>query len=75
MLISTLKPEGSAMIHAAPHLPDPPQSTLLDAQVCLGRTCLAWEADGELSQGDVHLILERLCLVDEQACKVLHEEP
>lgn len=72
------------MFHAAPHLPEPSQATRRDASVfqsntglpstCLGRTCLAWEADGELSQGDVHLILERLCLADAQACQVLHED-
>ena len=41
---------------------------------CLGRTCLAWQADGELSSTDVQLILERLCQVDAQACQALHDD-
>lgn len=44
-----------------------------DGGVCLGRTCLSWQADGELSPTDVHLVLERLCLVDVQACQALHD--
>jgi hypothetical protein len=31
---------------------------------CLGRTCMKWAADGELSAFDLHLVLERLALVD-----------
>ena len=61
------------MAHAVPHSPDQPQAPLPGDGVCLGRTCLAWEADGELKQNDVQLILERLCQVDEQACRVLSE--
>jgi hypothetical protein len=44
-----------------------------DAPLCLGRTCLAWQADGELRPNDLRLILERLCLVDAQACQALLE--
>jgi hypothetical protein len=61
------------MSHAAPHSPDPSQPPLAGDGVCLGRTCLAWEADGELKQNDVQLILQRLCQVDAQACQVLQE--
>ncbi|MFM7513042.1 MAG: hypothetical protein ACKO3F_06690 [Cyanobium sp.] len=31
---------------------------------CLGRTCLKWSADGELSALDLGLVLERLAKVD-----------
>lgn len=31
---------------------------------CLGRTCLEWTADGELTSQDLSLVLERLALVD-----------
>jgi len=41
--------------------------------VCLGRTCLAWQADGELQPNDLRLVLERLCRVDAQACQALAE--
>ncbi|WP_216900297.1 hypothetical protein [Synechococcus sp. CCY 9618] len=36
-------------------------------QSCLGRTCMKWRDDGELSELDVELILQRLIAVDEQA--------
>lgn len=64
-------PRGAAA-HAAP-APDPSPRLPRDAGVCLGRTCLAWEPDGELSPADVNLILERLCRVDAQACQVLRD--
>ena len=32
---------------------------------CLGRTCLQWSCDGELSGVDLELVLERLALVDQ----------
>ena len=31
---------------------------------CLGRTCMKWTADGELSDIDIQLILQRLREVD-----------
>lgn len=31
---------------------------------CLGRTCLKWRADGELTALDLELVLERLAQVD-----------
>ena len=61
------------MAHAAPHGPEHPQAQQPGDGVCLGRTCLAWEADGELRQSDVQLILQRLCEVDAQACQVLQD--
>jgi hypothetical protein len=33
---------------------------------CLGRTCLQWSADGELTSIDLLLVLERLAQVDQQ---------
>ncbi|MFZ9951286.1 MAG: hypothetical protein ACO3FA_03255 [Vulcanococcus sp.] len=33
---------------------------------CLGRTCLKWGADGELTALDLNLVLERLAQVDQQ---------
>ena len=36
------------------------------ATSCLGRTCLKWSADGELTALDLRLVLERLALVDQE---------
>ncbi len=36
------------------HQHDPPIAT------CLGRTCLKWQSNGELSDQDLNLVLERL---------------
>lgn len=33
---------------------------------CLGRTCMKWTSDGELSDIDIQLILQRLREVDAQ---------
>ena len=33
---------------------------------CLGRTCMKWGADGELTALDLHLVLERLARVDQE---------
>lgn len=33
---------------------------------CLGRTCLKWSADGELTALDLGLVLARLAQVDEE---------
>jgi hypothetical protein len=33
---------------------------------CLGRTCLKWSADGELTAMDLGLVLERLAQVDQE---------
>jgi hypothetical protein len=40
---------------------------------CLGRSCLKWGDDGELSPLDLQGILERLCAVDEQAASEMLE--
>ena len=36
------------------------------ASDCLGRTCLKWRADGELTALDLGLVLARLAQVDEE---------
>jgi hypothetical protein len=42
-------------------------STLQNASgSCLGRTCLKWSADGELTALDLSLVLERLAQVDRE---------
>ena len=38
---------------------------------CLGRTCLKWQADGELTALDRQLVLQRLVLVDQDATDLL----
>jgi hypothetical protein len=42
---------------------------------CLGRTCLKWGDNGELSDGDAQLILQRLVQVDRQAAALLERLP
>ncbi len=43
----------------------------LDGATCLGRTCLKWGDDGELSDRDFLLVMERLSNVDGQTCLVI----
>ena len=38
---------------------------------CLGRTCLKWQSDGELTPLDLRLVLERLAQVDQDATVLL----
>ncbi|QPN70933.1 hypothetical protein [Synechococcus sp. CBW1108] len=38
----------------------------MDFNDCLGRTCLKWSADGELTSVDLLLVLERLAQVDQE---------
>ncbi|AFY28070.1 hypothetical protein [Cyanobium gracile] len=38
---------------------------------CLGRTCMKWSANGELTDLDLQLILMRLIAVDDQAAGLL----
>ena len=42
---------------------------------CLGRTCLKWGADGDLSALDLHLVLQRLALVDPELTALQDETP
>jgi hypothetical protein len=39
-------------------------NTRIHASTCLGRTCMKWGADGELTALDLHLVMERLAQVD-----------
>lgn len=41
------------------------------SQSCLGRTCLQWAQDGELTALDLQLVLERLCEADAAARPLL----
>ena len=41
------------------------------AASCLGRTCLKWQADGELTPLDLRVVLERLAQVDQDATVLL----
>jgi hypothetical protein len=47
-------------------MPTAPASVATDwlGRTCLGRTCLKWSADGELTALDLGLVLERLAQVD-----------
>ena len=38
---------------------------------CLGRTCLKWQPDGELTALDMQLVLERLAQVDQDVVAIL----
>jgi hypothetical protein len=38
---------------------------VISASTCLGRTCLKWGADGELTALDLNLVMERLAQVDQ----------
>jgi hypothetical protein len=39
---------------------------MTDSNTCLGRTCLKWRSDGELTSVDLILVLERLAQVDQE---------
>lgn len=38
----------------------------INASSCLGRTCLKWGVDGELTALDLDLVMERLAQVDQE---------
>ena len=62
------------MAHPIPresHLPNPFPT---DPGACLGRTCMKWSADGELTDLDVQLILQRLGSVDPALEDVLAQQ-
>ena len=46
-----------------PPLPAPAEWS---GTTCLGRTCLQWSEDGELTSVDLLLVLERLAQVDQE---------
>lgn len=42
---------------------------------CLGRTCLKWQSNGELSDQDLNLVLERLQVAETMATSTSGQEP
>ena len=58
-------PRPAAPVTTAP-VATAPGATAPVAADCLGRTCLKWSADGELTSIDLLLVLERLAQVDQQ---------
>ena len=42
-----------------------PESLVPTQLTCLGRTCLKWQANGELTDLDLQLVLERLAQADQ----------
>ena len=43
---------------------------MTDSSTCLGRTCLKWGPDGELTALGLGLVLERLAQVDQELTAV-----
>jgi hypothetical protein len=58
-------PRPAAPVTTAPAA-TAPVATAPVAADCLGRTCLKWSADGELTSIDLLLVLDRLAQVDQQ---------
>lgn len=42
---------------------------------CLGRTCLKWGADGELTALDLSRVMERLAQVDQEVAALYQDTP
>lgn len=42
---------------------------------CLGRTCLKWQSNGELSDQDLNLVLERLQVAETMTASQIGLEP
>jgi hypothetical protein len=42
---------------------------------CLGRTCLKWSADGELTALDLSLVMQRLAQVDPEVMALQDRTP
>ena len=42
---------------------------------CLGSTCMKWTASGELSERDLHRVMERLARVDENLDAIDSAQP
>ena len=62
--LSTLRSAMTDSIQAS-SAPAPVATDWLGS-TCLGRTCLQWSADGELTALDLDLVLERLAQVDQE---------
>jgi hypothetical protein len=48
-----------------------PEAQAMRHTSCLGRTCMKWRHDGELTELDFRLILQRLVEVDAEASELL----
>jgi len=49
--------------------------TAIGSGTCLGRTCLKWCADGELTALDLSLVMQRLALVDPEVAALQANSP
>lgn len=45
-------------------------NTQTQTSTCLGRTCMKWGADGELTAVDFNLVMERLAQVDQDVASL-----
>jgi hypothetical protein len=52
------------------HFPGAPVAA---GTTCLGRTCLKWGADGELTAQDLHLVMERLAQMVREVTALFEE--
>jgi hypothetical protein len=50
-------------------------TSLNDPSDCLGRTCLKWGTDGELTAQDLSLVMERLAQVDQEVATQYQATP
>lgn len=48
-------------------------TNLNSANNCLGRTCLKWASDGELTALDLSLVMERLAEVDQEVAALYQD--
>lgn len=48
---------------------------MTDFNNCLGRTCLKWSADGELTSVDLVLVMERLAQLDQELTGLRTDSP
>ena len=55
---------GNRGLGADAQATSPTGNSKLSIYSCMGRTCLKWGADGELSAVDKQLVLQRLALQD-----------
>jgi hypothetical protein len=66
-------PPGSRAHGADTSIASPIDDSKFSTNSCLGRTCLKWGADGELSAVDKQLVLQRLALEDKIASDLLQK--
>lgn len=53
----------------------PDSIAIPEAGDCLGRTCLKWGADGELTELDLKLVMQRLAQVDPEVTALQQISP